>query len=101
MSIYTQVCSGCTLTALEAPTTGTKDLGMRGGGGTVMSAGRPIGREDDPDDDGCEENSDSEAVLACGSELLDQTLTGGGGTAATEAALEAGEEAPGEGCSNR
>ena len=74
---------------------------MRGGGGTVMSAGgRPMGREaGDPD----EENSDSEAVLACGSELLDQTLTGGGGAAAadTGVALEAGEEAPVRGCSNR
>ena len=79
---------------MAAPTTGTKDLGMRGGGGTVMSAGRPMGNEDEAEE-GFEENSDSEAVLACGSELLDQTLTGGGGaTAAAEAALEAGEEAP-------
>ena len=85
---------------MAAPTTGTKDLGMRGGGGTVMSAGRPMGNEDEPDnepEEGFEENSDSEAVLACGSELLDQTLTGGGGAAAAaEAALEAGEEAPEE-----
>ena len=80
---------------MAAPTTGTKDLGMRGGGGTVMSAGRPMGNEDEADEEGFEENSDSEAVLACGSELLDQTLTGGGGAAAAaEAALEAGEEAP-------